>query len=645
MKKIVLNLFICLPLICLLFVIGVKAHAETGLAINSGASMRTAAEHQGLRFSASVSSLDGITEHGFYVIKGKHTKSEITSAIAASESTISGDKLLKKIVDGTDLDFHLVIYNIDSLSRYAQPITVLAYTYDGSSYEYTSVVTKNLADVARAEYNNNTTPADLVTTVAEAAKVKVTHDGGAVNYFGTLAAASAAFAEGDTVELVKGTYIDELTISVNDFSLKGACANVGLNSSGVRSDEIEETELTNPIKITNGVENVEINGLFFSGDSSMILEDAQTNIEFTYNKCTFTSNGIKDSRTGDKWAPVIHEQILIKNNYFHGGTATDQKDIYFQGYSNGVVIENNQFGDDLTTGQANVYCVKCNYITIGSEFVIKSNNFLTLNCNYVIDLGYSHSEKSKKGNIIIEDNYFSSGTSTPIKRNGIRICNLADVAKVKIIRNRRFVVNNYYNAIFLSSAKTATSNAASPDILIAYNLCYSNAMKTKPTDRTALEGDELNAFKVVLGINTTSNVIFDMNYISSSKCFSTHGYDSNTQADASASTYVLDFSESGKVTNTYDDSNALYATFVAERSKVADYQDKIRSIDTGINAYYGGSGAADITTYISSFAPSDADIYGIQSGKLVYKTGSITSPTILSMLDEKEVSSVASLMP
>ncbi len=149
MKKLLSILLVCLSLLLLVF-IGVNTKALEAPSMVNGASIRTSGEHQGLKFSASVTSLEGVVEHGFFVAKGTHTKEAIVEAFEASESTVGENKLLKKTVEGTDLEFHLVVYNINS-NNYNQNITALAYVYNGSSYTYAAAaVSRNILTIAEA---------------------------------------------------------------------------------------------------------------------------------------------------------------------------------------------------------------------------------------------------------------------------------------------------------------------------------------------------------------------------------------------------------------------------------------------------------------------------------------------------------------
>ena len=494
MKKVLLGLFLCLSLICLASLSGVKLHAETGLTINSGASMRTAGDHQGLKFSASVTSLAGVEEHGFYIAKGVHTKDEITTALGSLDPTkVDGDKLLKKAVDGSDLDFHLVVFNMDSLLRYSQPITVLAYTYDGSSYTYTNAVTKNLADVARAEYNANATPADLVTTVAEAAKVKITKSDSSVNYYGTLASASAAFADGDTVELVKGTYDDALTIDAA-VTLKGN--NFGINGRDTRKTE---TEFTNGIVVHSN--NVTIDGIKISG-KMLKWDTAVSNI--TINNVYSTTGGV--ALSGGRTA-IIGSDSNATNVTLHGvyisctgaagrsafvvyGTLTnlDINDCYFD---NGA--------ESYTASEA----VRVN--KIAGTVDISNNTFIWSNSNYSVFLGYTSSS-------VTEINY---------EGNTLRGSASALAAGVSLRRTPSGVNVNIINNTFdyIEDACTFDINYSSNNnVFIAYNNFGSN-----------------DKYKIInVG---TNNVAYKQNYYATTQGTATSDYGVISDLDDLAEKY------------------------------------------------------------------------------------------------------------
>ena len=148
MKKIVLGLFILLSSFVLIFT-GVNTKAVSIPAMIDGAQIRTTG-NQGLKFSATIDSLEGVTEHGFFVALGEHTKNAIETAVESSATSVGGKKLKKIVVSGSELTFHGVVYNIPAKS-YEQDITALAYAYDGSSYTFASAsVTRNILEVAQA---------------------------------------------------------------------------------------------------------------------------------------------------------------------------------------------------------------------------------------------------------------------------------------------------------------------------------------------------------------------------------------------------------------------------------------------------------------------------------------------------------------
>ena len=153
MKKVLSVLLVCLSLLFLLF-LGVDAKALEAPSMVPGASIRTTGEHQGLKFSASVTSLEGVTEHGFFIAKGEHSAEDIATAVNSSQTQVGGNKLVKKEVTGSDLTFHVVIYNIPAGS-YGQDITALAYVYAGGSYTFASTAqTRNINEIAAEAVND-----------------------------------------------------------------------------------------------------------------------------------------------------------------------------------------------------------------------------------------------------------------------------------------------------------------------------------------------------------------------------------------------------------------------------------------------------------------------------------------------------------
>ncbi|MBO4668295.1 MAG: hypothetical protein J5666_09280, partial [Bacilli bacterium] len=524
-------------------------------------------------------------------------------------------------------------------------ITVLAYTFDGSAYEYTNAVTKNLADVARAEYNANATPADLVTTVAEAAKVKVTHDGGSVNYFGTLALASAAFADGDTVELVKGTYDDALTVSVNDLKLLGAAKDVAVTTSGNRNDSREETILTSAITVNDGVDGVEINGLKFTGSSLVNLKDDNSNIVFKYNNCVYSGNtGFTDSQTKG-YANITHANIQIVNNYFKTTNASYSRDVYLQGFLDGMELCNNYFGSTATTLNDNGYTIKCNRLSNGSIINVKDNLFRNYNANYVIDFGYSANEGAL---VNIENNEMSSAYTKCLVGNGIRVANLKSNSIVSIIYNTKFRTSPYFNAIMLSCGTAANdTTSARPNIDIRFNKFYVEecavADETKPASR-----DTVSSRYTRIGLGVPSDLgdllVLEYNYFGSST--SRYAYTNNSSASAAKNTNQIDLKNNSTTTSDADSRYAAYSSSMSSfESTLETYLDEMGTLAGDVNAYYGGSGAADITSYISSFVASDGDLYQIKDGKLTFITDSTSVAGELFILEKHGVSSADSLKP
>ena len=613
MKKIFLGLFICLSLACLLF-IGVKTHAETGLTITDGASMRTAGEHQGLRFSANVSSLDGITEHGFYIAKGTHTKDDITTAIVGGTGKVAGNNLLKKIVEGSDLDFHIVIYNMDDLGKYAQPITVLAYVYDGSSYTYTNAVTRNLADIARADYNTHETPATLVTTVAEAAKVKVTHSDSSVDYYGSLAAASAAFADGDTVDLVKGTYDDALTIGVNDFKIRGAHSGKLVQADGTRSNGFDETILSNTVVLSDAVENVTIDGLKFTGESMISMAGSNSHITLKYCNSAYTGHyGINQSDA----EKTLTDLVLLKN-HFYSTNAEYSVDVNLLGTTDGISVTQNRFKNDLTSlSEVEIestkyfydYAIKLTKPKGYSSIDIKDNNFEHQGSYYVLAVGEGLTAvRAYTANII--NNSFSLD-DTVLKGNCMCFLYKGNTGSINIVHNTNINTSTYFNAIVISNTDKAsgTTSTVKPVVNILYNQFNWMAMD-KPSFRNATENEYT---RIAICLSVESTITIKGNYYSSGS--STYAF---TTMDSNSNTQGSYFKNEGSatlkgVTGTINETNYAYEAY-NYLYELSQYDGEL----TGVNAWYGGTGANNIKNYIPSFASKHADKLEIQDGALVY---------------------------
>ena len=134
--------------------LGLKTYLGGNISIEDGAAIRTTGSHQGIKFSATLSSLPENATRGFFSSIGTYDYSTYSNAIISGNETINEKKIVKKEIEGTDLDISLVIYNIPE-SAYEAKITTIAYIrLDDGTYRFSDVVTRSLADVAIAAYLN-----------------------------------------------------------------------------------------------------------------------------------------------------------------------------------------------------------------------------------------------------------------------------------------------------------------------------------------------------------------------------------------------------------------------------------------------------------------------------------------------------------
>ena len=407
MKKITLFLFsliVSLVIFCGLYV---KADAPTVTMVN-GAQVRTAGEIQGLRFEATASSLEGSTEHGFFVALGAHSLSDMRTAIEGGSATVGANKLVKKDTTGEDLTFAVTVYGMDEASEYAQVITAVAYIKVGDDFVLDKAVTRNIAEKAREMYNASAAPADIVTTVATATKVKVTHSDSSVNYYPTLTAAiTATFAAGDTVNLVRGTYTDDLEISVDNFTLTGP-----YKDNDNYAARTLEADYTGVITLAAEVSDTEINGLAFSGQSHILSEcnDANAATCFNIEDFSFKYNNVSSALSSGKGFVYF---------YTKNGAGKYR-------YDKNISFENNKFA--TVAGYA---ATKFIYLCDNENVYFIDNVFTDVrkDCLYVQDYG-----KGLAGDFVATGNSFTSLYGYAFNINWIA-CLTNDTYEVNISEN------------------------------------------------------------------------------------------------------------------------------------------------------------------------------------------------------------------
>lgn len=155
MKKIVL-------IVLMIFVIGfsnlinINATEDPTITIDNGASIRTTG-NQGIRFKATLSSMPQGATRGFFLVNGSVSRDDLVTAINNKNQTINDEKIIRKTIDGSDLEISVVIYNIGE-EHYEQAITALAFIkLSNGTYVFSSNVTaKDIMTVAKKSYEKGT---------------------------------------------------------------------------------------------------------------------------------------------------------------------------------------------------------------------------------------------------------------------------------------------------------------------------------------------------------------------------------------------------------------------------------------------------------------------------------------------------------
>lgn len=193
------------------------------LELIDGASIRTTGERQGLKFSATLDTLEGSVEHGFLLAMGTHSANEFISAFNSNSTTINGNKLIQKVITGRETTFHVVVYNIPK-EKYSQDISVIAYVkYEDNEnlgnyiYEYSSVsVTRNILEIAIKAYQDGDTSEFVKNIYLSNVSKSITATRYNVNIFSGDNPNCVILGSYDTVKSLTATNWDKLFLKYNE---------------------------------------------------------------------------------------------------------------------------------------------------------------------------------------------------------------------------------------------------------------------------------------------------------------------------------------------------------------------------------------------------------------------------------------------
>ena len=217
---------------------------------------------------------------------------------------------------------------------------------------------------------------------------------------------AVSFAEeGSTIYVFAGSYSDSLNISTEGLSIIGP--NFGIDANTTRNSEAIITGV-----LTIAANNTTINGVKFSGNSNIYLEEA-SNISILniysdstgYGKHTDPENNNRKGFIYSISATVTNFEL--KNSYINiGNSVYCRTAIGSYGTFNGMTIENNTFTHSYAVATV---CEAINAYNVTGKINIKNNNFAFPTSNFVIFLG-SYYNACTEINII--DNNISGLTST-----------------------------------------------------------------------------------------------------------------------------------------------------------------------------------------------------------------------------------------
>ena len=594
--------------------------------MENGASIRTSGV-QGLKYTAILPVGHDNAEHGFYIIYGTATVENLESAIANGTNVINGKAYKKQALSGFNAEtrkFSVVLTGIPE-TGYGQLITILAYIkINGNEVYSSSVVTRNVADVARTIYNLQ--PAEYsgeakttIDSIVNPRRIKITHSNNSTNYYGDFSDEDFSLDNGDVIELTRGTFNGKLTVDKNNVSVYGINRDVEIKDTGERkTTTYEETDYkgNDGITLAEGVENFLVNGINFSKNRGLHLMGNNDGIKAEY--CMFKVTGNYIIR--DDSSNCLVSNVIISNNYFTS-SASYARDIYFQGFINNIEVSNNYFNSNLTVLNDADYAIRLMKYSDGAKIDIYKNKFNKQGASYVIDIGYFIGSEgarniNNKVNVNIEDNWMTPHYLTCLLGNGIRVMYIGDNSTITIIHNNAFRTSPYFNAILLTAGNAAnsTNTVSNLKVEILHNKFYAEdlAKVEQPSGRNVVDK---RYTRIGLGIPSDCELSIANNYYGSLTSRTAYTINSSPSVSSSTNQKGLDTDKANSGATADGGYNSLMNQYIGT---ITDYLAAISSISDNIDAYWGGNEETDIINYIPSFDAEYANLFEIQNSKLVY---------------------------
>ena len=236
-----------------------------------------------------------------------------------------------------------------------------------------------------------------------------------INVFSTIETAIAACGENSVVVLTPGTYSEDFTLNKSHMKLVGP----NMDVDPTTKERVSEALITGKVRISSAISYLTLNGLAFTGGSTITLEGQTTLFTFVNNVVSNTTQtaaawtdlgtytgGFLYFRSGSKFS----DEVVIENNRF--STLGDVA-INFNQIDNFKVI-NNTF-DGFTRDAIRV---SNGIVSKSCQWLFRNNTFLNGSYNGLFFRTYGSNIATTENIISILDNSFESVGQTNVLFSG-----------------------------------------------------------------------------------------------------------------------------------------------------------------------------------------------------------------------------------